>query len=68
MAMAQQQFQTMALQIVDGLDGQHDAYVARVLSDLKTLKDNPERLKDLTVSDTDYELKPPRPEIKRAAG
>lgn len=61
--MAQQQFQVMALQIVEGLDNQLDELRARIIADLRELKARPERLKDLQVTDNDYELMAPKPEI-----
>lgn len=64
-AMANNEIQRMATQIIDGLDVQHDVFVERVLKDLRELKAHPERIADLKVSDNDYELVPAKPQIVR---
>ena len=54
-----------ALRQLGNLDEQFDRYKMRVLADLKAIKDGKASLSDLTVSDQDYELKPPKPVIER---
>lgn len=66
-ALVNQQAQQAALQIIGGLDGQLDELRERVLTDLRELKANPERLSDLVITDGDYELKPPKPVVIRRA-
>lgn len=61
-------FQQMSVQTVDALDQALDAFKLRILNDLKELKAHPDRLADLTVSDGDYELKPPKPHIEKKNG
>jgi uncharacterized ubiquitin-like protein YukD len=62
---SQQQFQTVALQVIEKLDLTLDEFKIRVVNDLKMLSENPERIKDIVISDGDYEIKPPKPEIAR---
>lgn len=67
-ALAQQQFQTAALQFVNGLEGQLDALKERVLTDMRALKAGEIDLSQIVVTDNDYEVMPKKPEIARKAG
>ena len=65
---AQQQFQTAAMQFVNGLDGQLDALKERVLTDMRALKAGEIELSQLVITDSDYEVMPKKPEIARKVG
>ena len=65
---AQAQFQQMALQVIDKQDQDMDAFKLRVLNDLKKIASGETPLTSIKVSDSDYEIMPPKPQIERKNG